>query len=244
MIVLVPILALVTSTITAVFGLGGGIILIALMRELLPAPVVIPVHGIAQLASNSSRWVFAPRHVRWELVWPFAIGAAAGAVGGAFLVRSFDWDLFPIVLGVLILVAVWVRRIPAPLSGRAAFIFYGALQTFLSLFVGVVTPLNKTAMLRLDLTRDEIVVTHGAHATLVHLGKIVVFGAVGLFSAEYALMGALVATGAVVGSLLGTWLRPLIPEERFRWILKALLTVLAVRLLVLGVIDLAVADAE
>ena len=237
MIVLVPVLAFATSTITAVFGLGGGIILIALMRELLPAPIVIPVHGIAQLASNSSRWIFGVRHVRWELVWPFAIGAAAGGAGGAFLVRGFDWDLFPIVLGALILVAVWVRRVPAPLSGRGAFVFYGALQTFLSLFVGVVTPLNKTAMLRRDLSRDELVVTHGAHATLVHLSKLIVFGAVGLFSAEYALLGALVAAAAILGSLVGTWLRPLIPEERFRWILKALLTILAVRLLVLGIID-------
>lgn len=242
MIVLVAVLTLLTSTITAVFGLGGGIILIALMRELLPAPVVIPIHGIAQLASNSSRWIFAPRHVRWELVWPFAIGAAAGAAGGAFVVRSFDWDLFPIVLGALIIVAVWVKRMPAPLSGRPAFVFYGAFQTFLSLFVGVVTPLNKAAMLRRDLTRDELVVTHGAHATLVHLGKIVVFGAVGLFSVEYALMGALTAAAAILGSLAGTWLRPLIPEERFRWILKALLTVLAVRLLVIGVIDVTGAD--
>ncbi|MFW6261808.1 MAG: hypothetical protein ACOC6J_09535 [Spirochaetota bacterium] len=38
---------------------------------------------------------------------------------------------------------------------------------------------------------------------------------------------------------MGTWLRPLIPDERFRWILKVLLTILAVRLLVLGIIDVA-----
>ena len=49
MIVLVPVLAFATSTITAVFGLGGGIILIALMRELLPAPVVIPEIGRAHV---------------------------------------------------------------------------------------------------------------------------------------------------------------------------------------------------
>ncbi|MFW5884130.1 MAG: hypothetical protein ACOCVW_01490 [bacterium] len=51
--------------------------------------------------------------------------------------------------------------------------------------------------------------------------------------------GALVAAAAILGSLVGTWLCPLIPEERFRWILKALLTILAVRLLVLGIIDVA-----
>ncbi|MEZ5980679.1 MAG: hypothetical protein R3C54_00005, partial [Parvularculaceae bacterium] len=37
-----------TSALTASFGLGGGLALLAVMSALLPPIAVIPVHGVAQ----------------------------------------------------------------------------------------------------------------------------------------------------------------------------------------------------
>jgi uncharacterized membrane protein YfcA len=46
--------SLVTSFISAAFGIGGGFTLIALLALLLPPAALVPVHGIVQL-----RWAFS-----------------------------------------------------------------------------------------------------------------------------------------------------------------------------------------
>lgn len=67
-------IAFITSTIAAVFGLGGGLLLIAFMQGLVPAVAIIPVHAIVQFASNSSRVLFTYHHIHWEFCGAFLLG--------------------------------------------------------------------------------------------------------------------------------------------------------------------------
>lgn len=72
------ILALVTfltSTITAVVGIGGGMMLIAIMPLFLPLNALIPVHGLTQISSNLSRAVFGYKDVQYEVIPKFLIGS-------------------------------------------------------------------------------------------------------------------------------------------------------------------------
>ena len=55
---LVPV-AFVSSMLTAVLGIGGGVLWISVMPGLIVPAAVIPVHGVVQLASNASRALFA-----------------------------------------------------------------------------------------------------------------------------------------------------------------------------------------
>ena len=48
-------LSLVTSAITATFGIGGGSLMIAALLLVMPPAVAIPVHGLVQLGSNAGR---------------------------------------------------------------------------------------------------------------------------------------------------------------------------------------------
>ena len=48
--------AFITSSISAVLGMGGGIILLGIMAVIIPnGYMVIALHGIIQLISNSTR---------------------------------------------------------------------------------------------------------------------------------------------------------------------------------------------
>lgn len=71
-------ISLITSLISAIVGLGGGMMLIALMPLLLAIPVIIPIHAVARIASNSSRVTFAVKDVRWAYFLPFFIGSLVG----------------------------------------------------------------------------------------------------------------------------------------------------------------------
>ncbi len=43
------------SFITVTFGLGGGVLVLALMASVLPTAALIPVHGVVQLGSKLFR---------------------------------------------------------------------------------------------------------------------------------------------------------------------------------------------
>ena len=45
----------ITATISGILGMAGGVTLLGVMTALLPAPTVVPLHGIVQLASNWTR---------------------------------------------------------------------------------------------------------------------------------------------------------------------------------------------
>ena len=68
-------IAALTSILTACAGLGGGILLLALMLQILPPIAVIPLHGITQLFSNATRgWIFRD-FLRPEYLKPFITGS-------------------------------------------------------------------------------------------------------------------------------------------------------------------------
>jgi len=64
-------------------GLGGGTLLIAIAPIYLPGSAVVPIHGIVQLASNSSRMLFSLKAVAWSLVGRFIVGSLVFMIAGA-----------------------------------------------------------------------------------------------------------------------------------------------------------------
>ena len=111
---LIPI-ALLTSTVPAVFGMGGGVLLITLMPGLVPPAAIIPLHAATQLASNGSRAAFGWRHIDPGLLPPFIVGGVAGAVAGAALFSRIDLSWLPALIGAVILVITWL---PLPAKFR------------------------------------------------------------------------------------------------------------------------------
>ena len=57
--------ALVTSSISAVLGMGGGIILLGIMAIIIPEGyMVIALHGMIQLFSNTTRTLIFRNHIK------------------------------------------------------------------------------------------------------------------------------------------------------------------------------------
>mgnify|MGYP000884523403 CR=1 FL=1 len=60
--------AFVTSSISAVIGMGGGIILLGIMAILMPEGyMVIALHGMIQLFSNSTRSFVFRNHIQLNI---------------------------------------------------------------------------------------------------------------------------------------------------------------------------------
>ena len=78
-IILLIIAAFITSAISSVLGMGGGIILLGIMAIIIPEGyMVIALHGIIQLVSNSTRTFVFRKHLIKHLITKYIIGAIIG----------------------------------------------------------------------------------------------------------------------------------------------------------------------
>lgn len=223
--------ACITSMIAAVGGVGGGVVLIAIMPGFLPATAIIPVHGLVQIASNLSRALIGLKHTEWRLVGQYAVGAVIGAALGSRFITDFEWETMPLLLGIFILLITWMPKFSRAPDLPVKFTLLGAFQTALSLFLGVSGPLNMPFLLRENLPRDHTVITHSVQMTSSHAMKILTFGFLGFVFAPYWKLVVGMIASASLGSYLGTLIRGRVPEHHFRVLLRWLVTLLAVRMI-------------
>ena len=79
--------ALITSSISAVIGMGGGIILLGIMAIFIPDGfLVIALHGMIQLFSNSTRTFDYRDSINKKLILEFFVGAVVGLIFSALIV--------------------------------------------------------------------------------------------------------------------------------------------------------------
>lgn len=225
------VVSFLASTLAAIAGMGGGVLLISVMPGFLPPPAIVPVHGLVQVVSTGTRAWFGFSHIEWSVFRAFLCGGIIGAAIGSQCIKSVPAELIPLLLGTFILIVTWMPTFELETRIPAKFFWFGGIQTFLSLFVGATGPLLSLFLLREGLGRDRLVVTHALLMTIVHLLKVTTFGLVGfVFRPYFPLLGGMVVSVAL-GSYFGTYLRGKVPERPFRGVLKVLLTVLALRMI-------------
>jgi uncharacterized membrane protein YfcA len=224
--------AFLSSSLTAVLGLGGGMLLISVMSVFLPPAAIVPVHGVVQFASNASRGAFSAKDIRRDILWPFLIGCLIGTLAGSRVVLKVPNEFLPMPLGIFILTMTWLPQIKKKLWFPGRFLSLGFVQAFLTLFVGATGPLNMPFLIRAGLSRDQLVVTGAAFMTIVHLVKIITFSLLGFAFGPYLFLMLLMILAVISGSYAGTRLRHQVPEQLFLMAFKLLITLLAMRMII------------
>jgi uncharacterized protein len=221
-------LSAVTSFISAAFGLGGGMVLLAVIATILPAAALVPVHGVVQVGSNISRAAVMARHIHLPVLLPMTLGGSAGAIiGGLIAVRLPDWLLFAAV-GTFVLWSAWSKGSVG--LGRATLVLGGAVSGFLTMFIGGTGPFVAAVIKTLNLDRMSHVGTQAACMVFQHGLKIAVFGVLGFNYLPYLpLVAAMIVTG-FLGTLVGRRVLHGMGDNRFRIALTILLTFLGLRL--------------
>ncbi|MBO0346589.1 sulfite exporter TauE/SafE family protein [Roseibium limicola] len=225
------VVSFVTSALTAAVGLGGGLALIAVMANLMPAAALVPVHGVVQLGSNAGRALVQVRHVDWSIVLWFAIGAVFGAaVGGAIAVNLPDAWL-RLGIGCFVLWVVWGKPLKLGQFAKQAMGFAGFLGTLMSMFFGAAGPIGASVLSTLGLTRHQFVANQAATALIMHVFKVIAFGVLGFAFAPWAGLIILMIISGFAGTLVGSQLLGRMKESTFRVGFKIVMTLLALNLL-------------
>ena len=228
------ILALVTfltSTITAVVGIGGGMMLIAIMPSFLPLNALIPVHGLTQISSNLSRAVFGYKDVQYEVIPKFLIGSFIGIGIFTGILNLISLEYVPLFIGAYILLSLWSAKFNEKIKKYENYFLAGFFQTGLSMVVGATGPLTMTLLLKDFKNKDKVVATSAALMSITHILKVFVFTYFGFVFFDYIEIIFAMIIGSIAGSWLGTKLRDKIDAKKFTIVLKVLLTALAIKVI-------------
>lgn len=217
-----------TSLFTAAFGIGGGILLLALMGLFLPATALIPIHGIVQIGSNAGRVAIMVRNVQVWVLAPFVAGSILGAALGGSIAVQLPPAWMKIGLGCFILFSVW-RPTATTLRNHSLFVG-GAFSSFLTMFFGTTGPFVSTLIKSLKLERLAHIATHSACMTAQHTVKVMTFGILGFAYAPWLPFIAVMILSGFIGTLIGRRLLMAMTDTHFHTILKWILTALALML--------------
>jgi uncharacterized membrane protein YfcA len=221
----------VSAFIAVYMGAAGGVLLLAMMAIVMPPAVVVPVHTVVMLGTGFSRTITMWRHVMRGTLIPFIIGAVVGAAIGAKVFVALPITSLQAILGAFVLLVTWMPSLGRIGKERNRFAFLGFGATFLGVFVSATGTLLAPFIASAAPDRFNHSATLGALMTITHIAKLAAFGFIGFAIGSFIpLMAAMVVTGAI-GNWLGEYALGRTTEQRFRFLLKLVLTALGLRLL-------------
>lgn len=222
---------LITATISGVFGMAGGLMLMGALTLAMPVSAAMVTHGAVQFVSNGWRAILHRKHIAWRIIVLYGAGSAiaAGLLALATYQPSKAWVY--LLLG-LVPGLAWLPskslRLDAARTPDA--VLCGLSVTGLNVLAGVSGPLLDVFFVRTELTRHQIVATKAATQAFSHTVKMVFYGAPLLGATATGMppwwFFALAAPLAMIGAWLGGFVLDRLSDVNFRnwtrWIVTAL----------------------
>ena len=221
-------LSFVTSLLTSIFSLGGGLIMLVALAQSFSPGTLIPLHGAIQLSNNLSRTFVYKEFFEWGLIQNILIATTFGALGGILLFGAIPEQILIWLIAGTILFLTWAPLDNFILSVMRNDWFCGFISGFAGIFIGANGPLVTAYMRTKSLTPESLVANHGAVMIYQHSIKIISFMYFFSFSLKENLFFILIlAVAGYAGAVLGKRLITSISYESFNIALKLLLSLLA-----------------
>jgi len=233
----------VTSFISGLFGMAGGLILLGILLIFLDVAPAMVLFAIIQLGANGWRSILWRKLVVWSIVWRYLIGATAAF----FMMRlvSFvpDKALVYLTLGSIVFAADLLPRALTPdISRPGAPYVSGVIIMTLQLIAGAAGHVLDLFFQKSNLDRRAVVATKAVCQTAGHMFRIAYFGS--LATAWDTPLPAWQYVAAIGLSLAGTSLAAVVlmrmSNESFRWWSRQIVVGISVVYLVRGTWLLAV----
>ncbi len=226
------ILTVCTSTLTGIFGMGGGLLLLGLMPSFLPAAAVIPIHSVTQLVSNSSRAYFSWSAIQWSVMPAFICGSIVGTLCFSVVLQTISLSYVPLFIAGYMLLSQWSHVFNRIVEHCESFAVLGFFQVGLALLAGTIGPVHLVLLNKRYNDRHEIVATAATMMSIKHALKIVAFIALGVKLWQFGDVMIAMIVAAIVGSYIGTKLRGTISNRHMKVVLKIVLSLLAIKMIV------------
>ncbi|SMQ85294.1 Uncharacterized membrane protein YfcA [Devosia lucknowensis] len=225
---LVALSVFLTSTLSGVFGMAGGLVLLAVLLTFLPVATAIAAQGAIQIVANGSRAWFSRKHIDWRVLSIICLGLAAAAL--VLFILRYTPDLATVCIAIgLMPILVWIPKdwlaldAQKPLHAFLCGFFGGGLN----LAVGVSGPTVDIFFIRTPMDRHTIIATKAATQVISHASKVVFYGGMAAAMGQGDWIMVLVAAPfAIAGTNLGFHILQRMTDDGFRhwtrWVVTAI----------------------
>ncbi len=165
---------LLTSFISGILGMAGGIILMGGLSLVLPITSAMILHGVTQMASNGFRSYLLREHIKFSVIPIYTLGALVGFA--IFSANSFipPKDLVLVSVGLSSFLAVLVpKSVSIDIMKNKNCFTCGILVTVTQLFAGASGPILDVFFIKSSLNRHEVIATKAITQSIAHLVKLV-----------------------------------------------------------------------
>jgi len=212
--------ALVTSFISGILGMAGGMILMGILLALMPLPAAMMLHGITQLASNGWRALLWRASVDWGIFRGYCYGALVALAAFAVVQLVVSKPMALIMLGLTPFVTLALpEKLHLNVERRGHPFGCGVICSILSLTSGVSGPILDVFFVRSKMSRHAVVATKAMTQSFSHILKIAYFG--GLVATDRGAVDPWIAGVMVLLAFGGTQLSRRVLErmndESFRF---------------------------
>ncbi|HTQ98925.1 MAG TPA: sulfite exporter TauE/SafE family protein [Candidatus Acidoferrum sp.] len=231
--ILIPVVCFFGGFFSTLAGLGGGLLTLAATSLILPVSVVIPLNGVLILAGQVTRVLQFWRHINWAITIPFIPGSMLGASIGTFIYFGLPEYLIAFILGCVLMWFCWVP--PTDRARKLAsyipfpFFWVGFAHTFLSTISGAGV-LFQSVMVNSKLPKEGLVATIAGTLLFMALFKSIGYLVAGFDYTPYLVVIGLSWIMGIIGTMLARKFLDQLPDSHFRLIIKAIITLFALRL--------------
>lgn len=214
--VIIVLAALLSATITAMFGLAGGSIFFVALTWTLSVKEAVPLHSLTQLMSNSMRLLAFWKTIRWDIVGYFSILSLLGAYLGSLCFEFFNAEIVEVWVGIFILITILLpSKIDKSLSKKMV-VLLGFFSSFLGMIVAVTGPLLSSFFVMNGISKEEMISTKSVCQAVTQLTKMIMFTSVISFDfSKYASLLVFLAIATILGTWLGKKLISKIPDNQY-----------------------------
>ena len=211
---------IVTSIISGIFGMAGGLILMLILSQFLAVQAAMVLHGITQFFSNGWRAILWRQWIDWRIIGLYTLGAVPALIVPFVFAYVPNKATMLILLGVVPYAALAVPQrwtLDATKTWHA--VACGFIVAGLQLIAGVAGPLLDTFFVRTALDRRAVVATKAATQALSHTLKVGYYGVLLSQAPTLGLdvYGAAIAAAVVGTTLAGPLLEKMTNENFRRW---------------------------
>lgn len=226
-----------TSFFSGVFGMVGGVILLAVLLIYLDVATAMVALSIIQLAANGWRAFLWRDYVRWNLITGYVLGALI--TFGAMRLVAFVPDKALVYIGLGILPFA-VESIPARfrpnIEWRGVPFFTGVSTTMVQIVSGGGGPFLDIFYQKSSLGRKTTVATKATTQTVAHIARIIYFGSLGGLGDNLPVWPFVVAIFlAIFGTSLASYVLHRMTDTGFRKWTRIIILVVGVLSLARGV---------
>jgi uncharacterized membrane protein YfcA len=226
-----------TSMLSGIFGMAGGLVLLGILLLILPVGTAIAVQGAIQLIANGSRAFFSRAYIDLRVLAIMTAGLPVAAA--ALFILRYTPDLATVCITVgLLPILLWIPQSWLALDASKphhAFIC-GLLGGGINLAVGVAGPTIDMFFIRTPMDRRTIIATKAAAQVVNHAAKIAFYWSATATLAPFEWGAiALAAPFAVLGTSAGHWVLQRLTDANFKRWTRLIVTAIGIYYLARGI---------